>query len=686
MDLVINDNIKSPTLCLNMIVKNESKIITRLFNSVLPIIDCYCICDTGSTDNTVELITEYFKNKGIPGKVVVEPFQNFCYNRTFALKSCIGMSDYILLLDADMILEIKNFKKQILSIADNFRVLQGNDDFYYQNMRIVKNNGLYKYTGVTHEYIDVPSNSLTVDISKDILFIRDIGDGGAKSDKYERDIRLLTEGIKEDPNNVRYHFYLANTYHDCGKYEEAIKYYKKRIEFGGWKEEVWQSYFKIGSCFKNMGKMGDAISTWLDGFDYYPERLEGLYELITHYRVISKHKLCGFFYELAKSILIKNDNRDHYLFLQNDVYTYKLYYEYTIFSSYLGVKNINDEVVAVLNNCKNNNITRNLLCNMKFYKDCLTPIQKINLDNSINILLNGEPTKFTSSSSCIIKHPDKNKEAYLMNVRYVNYHITPQGGYLNCDKYIATSNKAIEFDKQFNIVFEKQFDLGFQDRRYVGVEDIRIFYDNKISKIIFTGTGFHRDSLIGTVKGNYNIENNTLEYKETKQTFKTSDCEKNWVFVEYKDQTHVIYNWYPLNICKINEENNELVEVEKREMPYIFSHVRGSSCGYKYTYLKPLENAGNISIKTDETEIWFVIHIVSYETPRHYYHMLAVFDENMKLLRYSAPFKFEGEPIEYSLGIVVEDDRVLITYSNWDRTTRIGVYDKKYIDSIVKYN
>ena len=42
-----------PTLCLNMIVKNESRIIHRLLNSVKDIIDCFCICDTGSTDNTV---------------------------------------------------------------------------------------------------------------------------------------------------------------------------------------------------------------------------------------------------------------------------------------------------------------------------------------------------------------------------------------------------------------------------------------------------------------------------------------------------------------------------------------------------------------------------------------------------------------------------------------------------------
>ena len=47
--------------------------------------------------------------------------------------------------------------------------------------------------------------------------------------------------------------------------------------------------------------------------------------------------------------------------------------------------------------------------------------------------------------------------------------------------------------------------------------------------------------------------------------------------------------------------------------------------------------------------------------------------------------KFEGDGIEYSLSIVVEDDRVLINYSTWDRTTRIGIYDKKYIDSIINY-
>ena len=74
MELVLNnDNSSGPTLCLNMIVKNESRIITRLFNSVLPIIDCYCICDTGSTDNTVDIITKYFIHRLIAITYIPNP-------------------------------------------------------------------------------------------------------------------------------------------------------------------------------------------------------------------------------------------------------------------------------------------------------------------------------------------------------------------------------------------------------------------------------------------------------------------------------------------------------------------------------------------------------------------------------------------------------------------------------------
>ena len=670
MDFILND--KQPTLCLNMIVKNESKIIHRLFDSVLPIIDCYCICDTGSTDNTVEIITSYFASKNIPGKVVTKPFKNFCHNRNFALKSCIGMSDYVLLLDADMILEITNFNKNLLNNASSFTILQGSDSFYYQNLRIIKNNGEYNYNGVTHEYIDTPGNNTIYNIEKNALFIRDIGDGGSKQNKFERDISLLLDGIKEEPNNVRYYFYLANSYHDSGRFGEAINVYKKRIELGGWIEEVWYSYYRIGLCYKNMDKIDCAIYYWLLGFNFYNERLENLYEIIQHYRFTSQHKLAEIFYKESRKILDLNKNRDSYLFLHEDIYSSKIYNEYTIFSAYLGVVDINYEVIKILNNSKDNNDVYNLLRNMKFYKNKLELSSKLIIDNTIQININNELTKFSSSSSCLIKN---NKgTGYHMNIRYVNYYIDENGNYLNCDKYIISVNKYVEFDNQMNVISEKFIDLQFQDRRYMGVEDVRIFNDIKTNELLFIGTGFHKSNQIGIVNGKYDIENGTMNYTEIHTNFNNSSCEKNWVFIDYKGSTHIIYDWFPLKICKMNSKNDELSLVEIKKMPGIFSYIRGSSCGFTYFP------------KNREKEIWFVTHIVSYENPRHYYHVIIVFDSNMNLLHYSAPFKFEGDPIEYCLSIVVEDERVLINYSTWDRTTRIGIYDKKYIDSIVKYN
>jgi hypothetical protein len=184
----------------------------------------------------------------------------------------------------------------------------------------------------------------------------------------------------------------------------------------------------------------------------------------------------------------------------------------------------------------------------------------------------------------------------------------------------------------------------------------------------------------------YDTDNLKLNANEITQNFNNSSCEKNWVYVDFNNSTHIIYDWNPVNIYKINENTNMLDFVAKRQTPLIFSRIRGSTCGFKYIKKIEENNNGNITINIEETEFWFVNHIVSYESPRHYYHIISVFDSSMNLLRYSAPFKFEGDPIEYCLSIIVEDERVLINYSNWDRTTRIGIYDKKYIDSIVKYN
>ena len=365
----------SPTICLNMIVKNESKIITRLFDSVLPLINTYCICDTGSTDNTIELIESYFKEKKIHGKIVFKKFINFEANRNYSLAQCKGMSDYVLLLDADMILRIgPSFNKSLLT-HDFYYILQGSESFHYKNIRIVRNDGSFEYSGVTHECINQPSGYTSKIFNSHELFINDVGDGGSKSDKFTRDIALLKSGIGSEPKNSRYYFYLANSYRDIGENLNAINEYKKRIEMGGWDQEVWSSYYNIGICYKRHGDIPNALFYFMKAHNYLPERVESLYEIINHYRISGEQKAAIVYYDSARKILDKNLDKNGYLFLYNDVYTYKCDYEYTIIAYYSGIKNINDQVIKVLSNCGDDSIIRLLLSNMRYYKYILEPAQ-----------------------------------------------------------------------------------------------------------------------------------------------------------------------------------------------------------------------------------------------------------------------------------------------------------------------
>jgi len=686
----LDKEIVEPTVCLNMIVKNESKIIYRLFDSVVKWIDCYCICDTGSTDNTVGKIKEYFDSKNIPGKIVFEQFKDFSHNRNFSLQACAGMSDYILLLDADMIFypSEDSFSKKMLTL-DVYYVLQGSNDFYYKNVRIVKNNGKISYSGVTHEYINFPPNTTVNSFEKNIVFINDIGDGGSKGNKFIRDVELLTRGIEENPKNDRYHFYLANTLKDMGKREEAIEMYKKRIELGGWNQEIWYSYYKMGTCYKDLGKMSEAVDAWLGGYNILSNRAENIYEIIKYYREIGKQQLSYLFYKIAKDIIVGcSAGKDDYLFLENDVYTYKCDYEYTILAYYIGHRcsstgNIRNSIINVMNNC-NNFLIVNLFQNIKFYDLKLVPLVKYDMSFTLDHEISGNIVHFNSSSSSILPKRNCNGDSvggYIMNVRLVNYRITNQG--YETGQHIISLNKYIELADDFHIIKEKEklidmeyvYRCGAFPANVIGIEDVRLFYDSDVSSdLSFIGVGYHADNnRIGVVHGKYYENGNMLIPFEIKPEFNlNSECEKNWVFANIAGKKCVIYGWNPLQICRIDEENPNVLRTvslkKPSQYPGIFNHVRGSTCGFNY-----------------QDQIWFIVHIVSHEEPRHYYNMMLVFENNedMKLIKYTPIFKFDEHCIEYCIGLVVEDSRIITTYSSWDRTTNIAIYDKKYIEEMM---
>ena len=77
----------SKTICLNMIVKDESHIIEETLNNITSYIDLdyWVISDTGSTDNTKEIIKLFFEKKKIKGELHEDSWKDFGHNRTVAL-------------------------------------------------------------------------------------------------------------------------------------------------------------------------------------------------------------------------------------------------------------------------------------------------------------------------------------------------------------------------------------------------------------------------------------------------------------------------------------------------------------------------------------------------------------------------------------------------------------------------
>lgn len=658
-----------PKVCLNMIVKNESRVILRLLNSVVNIVDGYCICDTGSTDNTIEIITTFFKQHNIPGTIVEEPFKDFGYNRTFALQAAakIPNMDYLLLLDADMILtgsflqpeNIDNFKKSLT--YDCYHVCQGTPTYFYKNVRLVKNYKGYIYWGVTHEYVQTPEGTRYTAIENDKLFIEDIGDGGAKTDKFERDIRLLTKGLDENPNNDRYTFYLANSLKDAGHFERSIDMYRNRIRIGGWVEEVWYSYYNIGLCYRYLGQIEKAITTWLEGFDFYPQRLEGIYEVIKHYRETGKNKLAYLYYVAAYKSREKWGASSDYLFLQKDIYDYKLDYELSILGYYVNDENydLHKLIMKVIADpYVDDNTIKNVLTNYKYYAKKIIqehdPISESNmalLQSATKTLGITDSGEYVSSTPSIIRRGNH----LIINVRYVNYRIDENGGYVNQEK-IQTRNAIAILDISKPIWKNiQEFELKYDDtidNHYIGLEDVRMYHDETSQKIFYNANRGLSYGNMMVEHGEIDLSNETTNNNRCLKKESQSNVEKNWVLLPNK--MDIVYNWSPkLIIGKI--EDDRFIETHQVKTPSFFKHVRGSTNG--------------VIIKD---EIWLICHSVSYEDRRYYYHIAIVLDKNTyEVKRYSPLFTLEGEKVEYTLGFTYleNSDSMLLGYSVYDKST-----------------
>jgi tetratricopeptide (TPR) repeat protein len=317
------------SLCLNMIVKNEMANLARCLSAVAPYIDCWVIGDTGSTDGTQDFIRDFFAARSLPGELHSFPFHDFEQARNAALDCAYASPlayDYLLLDDADMELVVEDEDFRTRLEAPCYTLLQRSGVSYW-NARIVRRDAGARYHGVTHEYLDVPGGTKPLHG----VWYKDHASGSNRVDKFERDIRLLLEGLKQEPDSHRYWFYLAQSYRDAGQTERAAEAYAKRAEMGGWDEEAWYARLQLARCQRKLGDEGGFVRHALAAFNQRPHRAEPLYDLARFYRERGMTEASVLFSE--DGIGLGRPDGDT-LFIEDFVYQTGLKEEYSIAANY----------------------------------------------------------------------------------------------------------------------------------------------------------------------------------------------------------------------------------------------------------------------------------------------------------------------------------------------------------------
>lgn len=316
-----------PTVCLNMIVKDEEHVLARCLESVLPFIDAWAIIDTGSSDGTQEVVRKVLGH--LPGELRERPWVDFSHNRNEALEVARGRADYALLMDADNELVAESGAGLGDLDLDSYNAeFRHGDNTYHQKLLVRLDLG-WQWRGVLHEGL-YPDREITQGrvTGLHVLERRE----GARSkrsvqEKYADDVGVLIKGLKAEPNNSRYVFYLAQSYRDANQPEKALRNYLKRVAMGGWDEEVWFSRFQVALLSEALGLSTEAVvGRYLEAHEFRPHRAESLMNLARYCREQKRWESAYIFAGSAMAI----PRPDDILFVDESTYAWRAQDEYSI--------------------------------------------------------------------------------------------------------------------------------------------------------------------------------------------------------------------------------------------------------------------------------------------------------------------------------------------------------------------
>jgi glycosyltransferase involved in cell wall biosynthesis len=316
-----------------MIVKDSGDDIIPVLRAIKPYIHSYCISDTGSLDQTPDVIRRELSP--LPGRVYEDGWFDFGTNRNIVISHAEQdfPSDFYLMLDDSYILTDGNPLQEVQAldpqVSANYLVRLIDKEKSYFSGRLFSKGQRYKYR--IHEVFEQPAAS-----ALGLVFEDHVSPNHSQRSKkrYERDLQLLELDAKENPDDPRPVYYTARTYQMMENNGKAAEFFRKRLDMkvdSSNLYELYNSYFYLAIiAYKKFILTRDLsdCSAALDRFrlcaKLFPHRAEPLYHMATiltyFYYEASKDEIVSLL-EAAISIPIPEDNDVYY-----DVYTTKIPY------------------------------------------------------------------------------------------------------------------------------------------------------------------------------------------------------------------------------------------------------------------------------------------------------------------------------------------------------------------------
>jgi glycosyltransferase involved in cell wall biosynthesis len=643
---------RSARICLVMIVKNESAIIERCIASAFAHIDSWVIADTGSSDETPGIIERFFERRSVPGKLLRTQFLDFAQARNEALDAARASSfqwDYALLIDADMVLQGSVDKTKLTAPA--YRLMQHNGNLSYCNTRLVRRDAKARYIGVTHEFLSVEGHA-----DLPTLAIVDKNDGGSKGDKAERDIRLLRDGLAHEPNNERYMFYLANTYRETGQHLEAIEWYTRRIQRGGWDEEIWSSYYGIARSYLGLEDERNLIKACFDAYNFRPTRGEPLKLLAKFFREKGRNDSACLVAEALANVEYPNDQ----LFVERDVYSCGADEEIAISAFYsplphrrkLGYRACADLTLyqhGFVRNEARRNFTHYVKSARELFGADVRPIDWRPEDGYAPM----------NPSVCIDQDGRR-----LVLVRTVNY-VMQQGHYPTIDggRAIRTRNHLVEMDADWKPVSSTQImdatGLSRNDFPVEGFEDCRLWTDK--------GEAFASATVRDLGDGRCEMAILSIDEKcrivniDVMRDYEHDKQQKNWMPINVDGSKSFVYLCDPTIV--IERTSTGTVERSRRLPKVYLGDQRGGS--------QLIEHAGG----------WLcVTHEVVWRPERVYLHRFVMFDRDFRVVSVTDPFFFTRIGVEFCAGLARDGGNLVASFGVNDSAAHVAIFDPARID------